>query len=179
MFKCLCAGPLSSTATSSVSSTTTSSVSTSTTTTHCCNPTTATAAVHCYSSNNRQVRLNLCKMIPTSLWTISIFVCRTYCVCSSTTATNSCYRGEDSGERETPGNKLSLTIEEVKFELQMGFGTGLAMAAGVMIGEAIADGEHHHHHHHHGRHHQHHRHGHHHHHHGRHHHWNIKNSKII
>ena len=98
-----------------------------------------------------------------------IFVCRTYCVCSSSTATNSCYRGEDSGERETPGNKLSLTIEEVKFELQMGFGTGLAMAAGVMIGEAIADGEHHHHHHH-GRHHQHHRHGHHHHHHGRHHH---------
>ena len=63
---------------------------------------------------------------------------------------------------------MSLTIEEVKFELQMGFGTGLAMAAGVMIGEAIADGQHHHHHH--GRHHQHHRHGHHNHHHGRHHH---------
>ena len=64
---------------------------------------------------------------------------------------------------------MSLTIEEVKFELQMGFGTGLAMAAGVMIGEAIAEGKHHHHHHH-GRHHQHHRHGHHNHHHGRHHH---------
>ena len=177
MFECLCAGPLSSTATSSVSSTTTSSVSTSTTTSHCCDSTTATSAVHCYSSNNRQVRLNLCKMFlhiflanrrPQAYETL-IFVCRTYCVCSSSTATNSCYRGEDSGERETPGNKLSLTIEEVKFELQMGFGTGLAMAAGVMIGEAIADGQHHHHHHH-GRHHQHHRHGHHHHHHGRHHH---------